>query len=230
MTLKEILGEEHFQQVSDKIEAVNAAQPDKTKHAKFVDLSEGQYVSRGKYDKDTGTLNQQITDLQGQLTQRDTDLSGLQEKLTAAQQDAGKLADVQTALNNFQTQYNQERAQWDQKMAQQAYEYAVKAKANELKFTSAAAKKDFIREAISAGMKMDGETLLGYTDFLNKYRESDPGALVDENATPPNPAPGTPAPTIVLPSNPTPPTHKMTLSEMMKAKNENPNMEIKFDE
>lgn len=229
MNLKDILGEELFQQVSAKIDEANAKQPDKAKHAKFVDLSEGQYVSRGKYDTDTGKLNQQITDLQGQLSQRDTDLTGLQQKLTAAQQDAGKLAEVQTALNDFQTQYNTERAQWDQKLAQQAYEYAVKAKASELKFTSAAAKKDFIREAIAAGMKMDGETLLGYTDFLNKYRESDPGALVDENATPPTPAPGTPAPTIVLPANPATPPRKMTLSEMMKAKNDNPNMEIKFE-
>ena len=228
MNLKDILGEELFKQVSEKIDAVNAAEPDKTKHAKFVDLSEGQYVSRGKYDKDTGSLNQQITDLQGQISKRDTDLAGLQQQLTAAQTDAGKLADAQTALTNLQTQYDNERNQWDQKMAQQAYEYAIKSKANELKFSSAAAKKDFIREAIAAGMKMDGDTLLGYTDFLNKYKESDPGALVDE-ATPPTPAPGTPAPTIVLPSNPTPPAHKMSLSEMMKAKNENPNMEIKFD-
>ena len=227
MNLKDILGDELFQQVSAKIDAVNAAEPDKAKHAKFVDLSEGQYVSRGKYDTDTGKLNQQITGLQEQITKRDTDLAGLQQQLTAAQQDAGKLTEAQTALTNLQTQYNNARTEWDQKMAQQAYEYAVRAKANELKFSSAAAKKDFIREAIAAGMKMDGDTLLGYTDFLNKYKESDPGALVDET-TPPTPPTGTPAPTIVLPANPATPAHKMTLSEMMKAKNENPNMEIKF--
>lgn len=228
MNLKDILGDELFQQVSAKIDAVNAAEPDKAKHAKFVDLSEGQYVSRGKYDTDTGKLNQQITGLQEQITKRDTDLAGLQQQLTAAQQDAGKLTEAQTALTNLQTQYNNARTEWDQKMAQQAYEYAVRAKANELKFSSAAAKKDFIREAIAAGMKMDGDTLLGYTDFLNKYKESDPGALVDET-TPPTPPTGTPAPTIVLPANPATPAHKMTLSEMMKAKNENPNMEIKFE-
>ena len=83
MTLKEVLGEELFAQVDAKINEVNASQPDKTKHVRFADLSEGGYVSVSKYNDKVNGLTQQVTDLQGQITQRDADLAGLNEQLTA---------------------------------------------------------------------------------------------------------------------------------------------------
>ena len=41
-------------------------------------------AEKGKFDAERTTLQGQISDLQGQVTQRDTDLAGLNEKLTAA--------------------------------------------------------------------------------------------------------------------------------------------------
>ena len=103
MTLQEVLGAELYAQVEAKINEVNAGQPDKTKHIKFADLSEGGYVSRSKYDDKINGLTQQVADLQGQITQRDTDLTGLNERLTAAQADAGQLAEVQKQLTSLQS-------------------------------------------------------------------------------------------------------------------------------
>lgn len=228
MTLQEVLGEDLYSQVEAKINEVNANQADKTKHVRFADLSEGGYVSRSKYDDKVNGLTQQVTGLQEQLTQRDADLAGLNGQLTAAQEDAGKLAEVQQQLTSLQSKYDKDSKAWEAKNAQQAYEYAVRNKANELKFTSAAAKKDFIREAIAQEFKQDGETLMGYTDFVAKYQEADPGAFVVD--TPPADPPEDPAPTIVLPSGKTKPAQKMSLSEMMMAKNENPNLEIQFED
>ena len=229
MTLKEVLGEELYTQVEAKINEVNANQPDKTKHVRFTDLSEGGYVSRSKYDDKVNSLTQQVTDLQGQITQRDTDLAGLNEQLTTAQADAGQLAEAQKQLAKLQSKYDADSKAWEEKNAQQAYEYAVRSKAGELKFSSAAAKKEFIREAIAAQFKQDGETLLGYTDFVTKYQESDPGAFIkDTPPADPKLAEPTP-PSIVLPGKSEPSPKKMSLSEMMKAKNANPNLQVSFD-
>lgn len=233
MTLKEVLGDELFAQVDAKINEVNANQPDKTKHVRFADLSEGGYISRSKYEDKVAGLTQQVTDLQGQITQRDTDLAGLNQQLTAAQADAGQLAEAQKQLTALQSKYDKDSKAWEAKNAQQAYEYAVKSKANELKFSSTAAKKEFIREAIERKFQIEGDVLMGYTEFLAKYQETDPGAFVKETPAPdPAPAPDpnpTPAPTIVLPGKSNPNPRKMSLSEMMKAKNENPNMEVRFE-
>lgn len=228
MKLEDVLGAELYAQVEAKINEINAAEPDKTKHVRFADLSEGGYISRSKYEDKVNGLTQQVTDLQGQITQRDADLAGLNEQLTAAQADAGQLAEAQKQLSTLQSKYDKDSKAWEAKNAQQAYEYAVRNKANELKFTSAAAKKDFIREAIAQGFKQDGDTLMGYTDFVTKYQENDPGAFVKE-VPPADPAPADPAPTIVLPGKSNPNPHKMSLADAMKAKNENPNFEVNFE-
>ncbi|MBO6268032.1 MAG: phage scaffolding protein [Clostridium sp.] len=193
-----------------------------------VNIADGSYVSRNKFDDTVNGLKSQVTDLQGQIAQRDTDLAGLNEQLTAAQADAGQLAEAQKQLSALQSKYDKDSKAWEAKNAQQAYEYAVRSKAGELKFTSAAAKKDFIREAIAQGFKMNGDTLMGYTDFVAKYQENDPGAFVKETPAA-DPKPADPTPTIVLPGKSNPNPHKMSLAEAMKAKNENPNMEINFE-
>ena len=74
----------------------------------IVDLSDGKYVSQVKYKAATD----QVADLQGQLAARDTDLTDLQTKLTAAQADASKLPDTQAALTALQTKYTTDQATW----------------------------------------------------------------------------------------------------------------------
>ena len=50
MKLEELLGSELFEKVKAKLDEVNANEPDKLKHVRYADLSEGEYVGRGKYD------------------------------------------------------------------------------------------------------------------------------------------------------------------------------------
>ena len=187
---------------------------------------------RSKYESQIAQYQGQVTDLQGQLTQRDTDLSGLQTQLAAAQEDAGKLTEAQQQLTSLQNSYDNDRKAWEAKTAQQKREYAIKAKAAELKFSSASAKRAFIHDAIKAKtIKLDGDELLNYGEFVEQYKTSDPGAFIQEQKDPePHPQPEPqPQPTIVLPGKSTPPRKKMSLSEMMKAKNANPNLRIDWD-
>jgi hypothetical protein len=195
MTLHDVLGDDLYAQVESAINSHNAAETNKAKHVRFVDLSEGQYVSKGRYDDQMTALNQQVTDLQGQIAQRDADMAGINEQLTAAQADASKLADAQASLTSLQSRYETDRQNWESKVSQQAYEFAVRERANGLQFSSASAKKTFVADAISKGFKMDGDTLMGYEDFVTQYRANDPGAFATEKAPE-----AEPAPTIVLPS------------------------------
>lgn len=168
------------------------------------DIEAARQSESSKFSTEKDTLTAKANDLQGQLDARDADIRDLQGKLTAAQTDAGKLTEATQQLNGLQAKYDAERQEWAQKQAQQAYEFAVKQKANELKFSSAAARKDFVREAIDAQLKMDGDTLLGYSDFVEKYKAGDPGAFVADAPTEQNPGSGqesTPPPLITLPKN-----------------------------
>ena len=189
-----------------------------------VNIADGSYIAKTKFDDKVATLNQQVKDLQDQVSQRDADLSNLNEQLTAAQADAGKLSEVQSSLAGLQSKYETDKQEWEHKNAQQAYEFMVRERANGLKFTSAAAKRDFVREATGKEFKVDGESLLGYDEFVTKYKADNPGAVVEDK---PETTPR--QPTIVVPANGTTPKPKKSLMDMMKAKNENPDMIVNFD-
>lgn len=203
MKLNELLSPELYQQVQARIDEVNAGQTDKTKHVRFADLSEGGYVSVERFNSQVNGLTQQVTDLKGQITQRDTDITGLQEKLTAAQSDASKLTDVQTQLSGLKTKYEQDQQDWNAKVVKQRKEFLVREQANGLHFSSAAAKRDFISQAQGKDFQLDGDTLVGYVDFLTKYKAENPGALVDQQPTDSG-DPNDNKPQIVLPKNPKP--------------------------
>ena len=86
---------------------------------KVVNIADGSYISRNKFDDTVNGLKSQVTDLQGQITQRDTDLAGLNEKLTAAKADAGKLTEAQKQLTALQTKYDEDSKAWEAKNARQ---------------------------------------------------------------------------------------------------------------
>lgn len=190
--LKTLFGNGEFLTYDQLAEKIKAAK------LNVVNIADGSYVSRTKFDDKVNTLTQQVTDLNGQLTQRDADMADLNTKLTAAQADATKLGEVQQSFTDLQTKYNADKQAYERKLSQQSYDFLLREKASGLKFTSPAAKRDFIREATDKEFKIDGENLLGYDDFVTKYKADNPGAVAEDKpdgqATPPAPAPN-----IVLP-------------------------------
>ena len=59
-------------------------------------------------------------------------------------------------------QVDADKQAYEQRISKQAYEFAVREKAGALKFSSSAAKKAFIAEAIAKDFKQDGDKLQGY--------------------------------------------------------------------
>ena len=143
-------------------------------------IADGSYVSRSKFDDETGKLKNQVDDLQKQIGTRDTDLADLQTKLTAAQNDQNKLADVQKQLSALQADYDKSKKDYDDKLAAQSYEFAVKSAAAKLQFTSAAAQREFVRGALEKKLQMNGDDILGFNDYVEACKKDDPGAFVAE--------------------------------------------------
>ena len=186
--------------------------------AKFTDLSEGNYVSKSKYEadikaKDTELegINTQIEQLNSTIATRDKDLGSLQKKLEAAGQDATKLAELNTQLADMQKQKEEVQRYQDQ-LKQQAYEFAVSEFASTQKFSSQAAKRDFTQAMIKRQLQMEDGKILGRDDFVAKYRGENADAFVVETPAPaPEPEPEPfipdpePVPQIVAPTpGPTP--------------------------
>ena len=115
------------------------------------------------------------------IKKRDTDLADLQEKLKAGEGNEETLKDLQEKLSALQTTYDTEKSEYQKKLADQEYEFLVREKANELKFSSNSAKKAFLSDALEKKLTVDNGKLLGFDDFVTGYKEADAGAfLADE--------------------------------------------------
>lgn len=168
--------------------------------AKFEDISEGKYVSKFKYEQEIGAKDKEIETLNTTISTRDTDLADLKSKLEAAGTDAEKLAELQTNLSTLQTNYDNDVKAYKKQLSQQAYEFAVKEFAADKKFTSNAAKRDFIQSMIAKELKMDKGKILGAEDFVTSYSADNADAFVVENPDPEPTPPAQPKPTFVAPT------------------------------
>ena len=166
---------------------------------KLADLATGKYVSKSKYDDDLAAKDTAITDLKGQIATRDTDLADLKTQLeTAGTDNRTKVAELTNQITKLQSDYNTVKSDYEGRLSKQSYEFAVKEYANEKKFTSNAAKRDFINEMIKANLEVKDNQLQNVDEFVAKYVEANADALVVETPAEPEP------PKFVNPTNPTP--------------------------
>lgn len=199
--------------------------------AKFVDLTDGEYVSKNKYTEDLQKKDTEIEGLKTTISTRDADLKDLKKQLKDAGTDAEKLSKVSGDLESLQAKYDTDTKELQQKLEQQAYEFAVKEFANTQKFTSNAARRDFINSMIQAQLSWnkDKTAIEGTEDFTKEYKTANADAFAVESDPTPTPqhAP-TPQPQFAGATNGGGGGQKMSLSEMMKMKNENPNATFNF--
>lgn len=181
--------------------------------AKFVDLSEGNYVSKQKFDDEVNHRDTRITDLTNNLTARDTDLQNLQQKLKDAG-DVDALKQASKDLADLQKRYDKETKEYQTQLSKQAYEFAVKEFANSKNFSSKAAKRDFTQAMIAKGLQYENGTIIGAEDFVAMYAKDNDDAFV-------KPADPTPKPKFAHGTDDKKP-QKLSLSDMMRMKNENP--------
>ena len=153
--MKELLGEELYNQVKEKL------------GDKELIINDGNYIPKHKFDD----LNNDKKELKKQLEEVNAKVQELSsvnaEKLNKEIEDLKKKYETDTnALN--------------EKISKREYEYAVKELTRDIKFSSESAKKTFMNDLVSKALKLEEGKLLGFDDYLNSYKEADPNAFVVE--------------------------------------------------
>ena len=108
----------------------------------------------------------------------------MQTKLKNAGTDAEKLKNLEKDLATLQTNYDDAKTKYEKQLAQQAYEFAIKEKVADLKFSSASAKKAFIADAIKEELKLKDGELQGFDGFLESYKKNDADAFIEDKPEP----------------------------------------------
>lgn len=150
----------------------------KEANVKLVDLNEGGYVSKNKYESELEAKSKEIETLNGTISTRDTDLETLKKQLEEAGVDSTKLADLTNQLQALQGKYDADSKAYKKQLSKQAYEFAVKEYANSKNFSSQAAKRDFIQSMIAKDLKMENDSILGADDFVKAYTENNQDAFI----------------------------------------------------
>lgn len=194
--------------------------------AKFTDLSEGNYVSRQKYEDDLAKKDTEISSLNDTIATRNTDLDELKTQLSNAGNDVDKLEELTQSLTALQSKYDADTAALQTKLSAQAYEFAVRDFAGKQKFSSEAARRDFTHSLIGKKLPMEGNSIIGADDYLKAYAKTNADAFVQKEATP---KPADPQFVSSATGSDSKGGQKMSLSEMMKAKNENPDFVVSFE-
>lgn len=100
MKLEELLGEELYAQVQAKLDEVNGKEPDKLKHVRYADLSEGGYVSKAKHD----ALQASLTGKETELTTANELIAELKKGTKSSEELQGKITDYETQVAQLQKQ------------------------------------------------------------------------------------------------------------------------------
>jgi len=136
-------------------------------------------------------INSKLETLQKQydeeIKKRDGDLASLQEQLKNADVDATKVKDLNDKIASMQEENEKATKAYEKQLESQRYEFAIKERASGLKFSSASAKKSFIADAIAKDMRLDGDNVLGFDEFVEAYKKDDAAAFSDAEEEVPKP-------------------------------------------
>ena len=192
------------------------------KELKLVNLADGGYVSKDKFDA------------------KETELAGVRDQLTAANQTIQSYKDmdvdgIKQSVTDWEQKYNDDTAALRQQLAEQEQTHSLDMFLGGYQFSSKAA-KDGIRAAfLSKKFPYEDGKFIGAKEYIDSLMADDDykGAFVvkpTEPTPPPATEPPVPKPQFSDP-NPQKPQSKpkVSLAELMRKKNENPNTEIKFD-
>lgn len=113
MKLEDLLEKGLYEQVKAAIDAANAKEPDKLKHIRYADLSEGNYISREKYaelETDNGSIAEQLKTAQDLIEELKKNTGG-DEKLQ------GKITEYEATISTLQNQLKEEKLESAVKIA-----------------------------------------------------------------------------------------------------------------
>lgn len=126
---------------------------------------------------------------------------------------------IKRSVTDWETKYNTDTKALQDKLDGQAYDFAMKEYVNGYQFTSELVKQAVIAQLKEQNFKLNDGKFLGADDFMKQLKEANPSAFVDtDNKTPKITIPG-------AGGKPTP-GQKLTMEQLMKLKNENPDMDI----
>jgi chromosome segregation ATPase len=166
MGLKDLLGEELYQQVQEQLE-------------EDTDLivNDGNYIPREKLNEKNDKIEMlegQLDDVKGQVNERDTQLEQLKNDTQASEELKSRIEELeaqnQEQKEEYENKIQQQEEEYQNKIEQQNFENSL-----ELALRDAQAKNPQAVKALldTEEIKFDGDKLLGLEDQIESLKENE---------------------------------------------------------
>lgn len=194
----------------------------KTEDLKAQGLSDEQiqFVMKenGKDIKELQTNNGKLEDDLTEMTTRATTAEDTLKKFDGIDPEQ-----IQTELADWKKKAEDAEKDYNAKIAERDFSDALRTELESIKFSSEAAKEAISAKIKEAGLKLSNGKILGLNDLLAQIKEKDASAFVDEDA---EQAKGKAASFTKPGTGGGKSGQNYTMSELMKMKNENPDLDI----
>lgn len=167
--LKSILGDELYSQVEAKVNEHNAAEGNKDKQVKLVNINSGDYVSKEKYV----ALKTQADGLDKQLKEASVEIQSYKGM---------DIDGIKKKAEEWEAKYNSDTQELQKKLEQQNYDFEAERYLGKYKFSSELAKKAAFADFREKKFQLQDGVFLGADDYMKQLKESNPTAFVDEEA------------------------------------------------
>lgn len=131
------------------------------------------------------------------------------------------IENIKASADQWKNKYETETQELNDKLKKQAYEFAAKEYLGKYDFLSERVKNSILKDFMDKDFKLEEGKFLGADDWIKNLSENEPELFKDDDN--PNSTIRFTKKTQINNKD-----QKMSLAEMMKAKNENPDMEIEF--
>lgn len=167
-----------------------------------------------KVNQDLEKYKEENEGLKTQLNEANTQIQSFKEM---------DIDGIKASAEEWKTKYETDTKALNEKIAAKDYDYAIKDFMSNYKFIDDDVKETVINKFKAKEFKLEEGKFLGGEDFMNDYKENHKALFVLDE-------PQEPIPQIVKPGvNPKSPSKGMSLLEMMKLKNSNPDAVINFE-
>lgn len=198
--LVEILKDYGIEIPDDKLEEFN-----KEFHQNYKTISE--------FDKKIGKLETERDNLKEQLESANATLKEF---------DGVDAEGMKTKIAEYEQKIAEQKKEYEQELYNRDFADALGAAMEQYSFSSEYAKKSVIAEIKEAGLKLVDGKIIGLNDMIETIKAKDASAFVDEEQQNLESHKAT----FTKPLNSRKDGKKMTMTELMKMKTENPDMDI----
>ncbi|MCM1399873.1 MAG: phage scaffolding protein [Clostridium sp.] len=181
------------------------------KETEFKKVLHENYKTIAEYDKKVSRLETERDGYKEKLETAETTLKGFE----GVDMDA-----IKTELDTYKAKVKEQEDTYNKALYDRDFKDALNAAISDIKFSSEAAKKSVVSDIKAAGLKLIDGKIMGLNDFIAACKEKDASAFIDEaEESLKNSQAKFSSPMKTS-------SRKPTMSELMKMKNENPNLDI----